>query len=261
MYNTIRAGILIICVIMLVPTTVWATHPLGVEDTGTEGAGNFLFEMTGEYAKDNSLKATTETAIITAGASEHIDFSLEAPYVLLDPSPVTGEFASGKGDVRIKMKQQLFENEVKQSMAYKFYADIPTGDDKKGIGTHNVVWGFGLIDTQECHSNAFHLNVGYEAFGKDMKHWHFAQDYAFKFGLAAEHKFTESFRLLTELAGESRKETDEATEVQSYSRPFTFLTGFVYDISKSWYVDLGARAGLNKYAEDYSVLAGTAWRF
>jgi hypothetical protein len=94
-----------------------------------------------------------------------------------------------------------------------------------------------------------------------MKHWHFAQNYAFKFGLAAEHKFTESFRLLTELAGESRKVTDEASDTQSYSRPFTFLTGFVYDISKSWYVDLGVRAGLNKYAEDYAVLAGTAWRF
>ena len=132
---------------------------------------------------------------------------------------------------------------------------------KKGFGTNNVVWGVNFIDTQECHSNAFHLNVGYEAYGRDMKNWHFAHDYDFKFGLAAEHKFTESFRLLTELAGENRKVTDDAADTTSTSRPFTFLAGFVYDISKSWYVDLGARAGLNKYAEDYSVLAGTSWRF
>ena len=118
---------------MLMPTTVWAMHPLGVDDTGTEGKGNFLFELTGDYAKDASLKATTETAIITAGASEHMDISLEVPYLLLDPSPVTGEFASGMGDVRIKLKQQLFENEVKQSMAYQFYAYLPTGDEEKGL--------------------------------------------------------------------------------------------------------------------------------
>jgi hypothetical protein len=246
---------------MLAPTTVLAMHPLGVEDTGTEGFGNFLFELTGEYAKDNLLKASKETAIITAGAGDHVDFSLEVPYLMLDPSPVTNEFASGKGDVRFKMKHQLFENEVKQSMAYQLYAYLPTGDVEKGLGTNNVVWGVNLIDTQECHSNAFHLNVGYEAYGRDMKHWHFAQDYAFKFGLAAEHKFTGSFRLLTELAGENRKKTDAAADTYSNSRPFTFLAGFVYDISKSWYIDLGARAGLNKYAEDYSVLAGTAWRF
>jgi hypothetical protein len=259
MYNTIRAGI--VCVMMLAPTAAWATQPFGVEDTSTEGRGNFLFELTGEYAKDNSLKAVKETAIITAGLGEYVNLSLEAPYLLFDPSPVTGEFASGKGDIRIKMKHQLFENEVRQSMAYKLYIDLPAGDEKKGLGTNNVVWGFGLIDTQECHGNAFHLNVGYEVYGRDIKHWHFAQDYAFKFGLAAEHKFTEAFRLLTELAGESRKRTDEETDTQSYSRPFTLSAGFIYDISRSWYVDLGVRAGLNKYAEDYSALAGAAWRF
>jgi len=246
---------------MLTPTTAWATHPLVVQDTGTEGKGNFLFELTGDYLKDSPLKATKETAIITAGASEHVDLALELPYLMLDPSPVTGEFTSGMGDIRIKLKQQLFENEVKQSMAYQIYGYFPTGDEEKGLGTNNIVWGVNVIDTQECHSNAFHLNVGYEVYGRDMKHWHFAQDYAFKFGLAAEHKFTESFRLLTEFAGESRKETDKAADTQSYSRPFTLLAGCVYDISKSWYVDLGARAGLNKDAEDYSVLAGTAWRF
>jgi hypothetical protein len=259
MYNYIRAGI--VCVMMLVPATAWATHPLGVEDTATEGRGNFLFELTGNYTKDNSIKSTMETAFITMGAGEHVDLSLEAPYLLLDPSRVTDEFASGKGDVRVKLKQQLFENEVRQSMAYQLYADLPTGDEKKGLGTRNVVWGFNLIDTQECHSNAFHLNVGYEVYGRDIKHWHFAQDFTFKFGLAAEHKYTESFRLVTELAGESRKETDEEADVQLYSRPFTFLAGFIYDISKVWYVDLGGRVGLNNDAEDYSLLAGTAWRF
>jgi hypothetical protein len=263
MNNIIRIGVLLLtlCAIMLLPATVWATHPLGVVDTYTEGKGNFLLELFGEYVKDNSLKTTTETAIITAGAGEHVDFYLETPYHLLDPSPVTGEKASGMGDLRITMKQQLFENEVRQSMAYQIYAYLPTGDAEKGLGADNLVWGFDLIDTQECHSNAFHLNVGYESYGRDMQHWHFAQDFAFKFGLAAEHKFTESFRLVTELAGESRKETDEASDTQEYSRPFTFLAGFVYDISRSWYIDIGARVGLNKDAEDHAVLAGTAFRF
>ena len=259
MFNYIRVGI--ICLLMLTPTAVWATHPLGVEDTGTEGKGNFLLELTGDYVKDSSLKETREAAIITAGAGKHTDLSLEVPYLLLDPSPVTGEKASGKGDVRFKLKHQIFENEVKQSMAYLLYADLPTGDHIKGLGTNNVVWGVTLINTQECHNNAFHLNVGYEVRGRDMKKWHFAQDYAFKFGLAAEHKLKESFRFLTEFSGESRKETDVENDTQSYSRPFTVLAGFIYDVSKSWYVDLGVRAGLNKYAEDYSVLAGTAWRF
>jgi hypothetical protein len=39
------------------------------------------------------------------------------------------------------------------------------------------------------------------------------------------------------------------------------MAGFKYDLFKSWYVDLAVRAGLNKYADDYTVLAGTAWKF
>lgn len=259
MYSTIRAGIA--CVMLLVPGTVWAAHPLGVEDTATEGKGNYLLEVTGDYARDKSMKSTTMTGIFTVGAGESIDFSVEAPYRKLDPSPVTGEFASGTGDVRIKMKQQLFENEVKQSMAYQIYMDLPTGDADKGLGTNNVLWGVTLIDSQGCCSNAYHVHLGYEVLGRDVKKRHFAENYAINFGLAAEHKLSESVRVMAELSGENRKETSRAADVSSYSQPLKFLAGVIYDISKTWYVDLGARVGLNKYAEDHRVLAATAWKF
>ncbi len=259
MRNYIRTGL--VWVMMLAPATAWATHPLRVVDTGTEGKGNYLFELTGDYRKDAELKTTKLTSIFTVGAGENTDFSVEAPYLKLDPSPVTDAFASGKGDVRIKLKHRLFENEVKQSMAYQLYVDLPTGDADKGLGTNNVLWGIMLIDSQVCRSNAFHLNVGYEALGGDLKQWHFARDYAVRFGLAAERKLSESFRVLAEFAGESRKETDTGADSSSYSRPFTFLVGVIYDISKSWYMDIGARAGLNKYADDYGARVGTGWKF
>jgi hypothetical protein len=244
--------------VVLTPATALATHPLQVEDTGTEGKGNYLFEITGDYLKDNDIKATQVTGVVTAGAGKHTDLSIEAPYLMLDPSPALGGYTSGHGDVRLKLKHRLFNNEVRQSMAYLLFIDLPTGDVEKGLGTNNVVWGGRLIDSQACGDYVFHANLGYETFGRDVKRWHFAENYAITFGLAAERGVTDSLRFLAELAGESRKEPKEATP---YSRPFTVLAGLIYDVSKSWYVDLGARAGLNKYAEDYSVLAGTAWRF
>jgi Putative MetA-pathway of phenol degradation len=253
-----------VCVVgmlLLMPVAAWATHPLGVEYAGTEGKGNYLFEITGDHTKDNDLNATKLAAAITAGAGKHVDLTLEVPYVMLDPSPATGLYERGEGDARVKFKHQLYGNEVGQSMAYLIYADLPTGDHLKGTGTNNVLWGVMLIDSQECRNRALHLNVGYEVLGRDIKDGHYADNYAIRFGLAAEHKMTESFRVLSEFAGESRKETDVEADIHSYSRPFTFLVGVIYDISKSWYVDLGGRAGLNKYAEDYSMLAGTAWRF
>jgi len=263
----------VICAILFAPAMAWAMHPLGVEDSGTEGSGNYLLEMTGDYIKEKvtGARLTTLTSVIAVGASKHTDLALEVPYLKLNPSEKTDRDEKGVGDIRLKVKYQLFENEVKQSMAYQIYTDLPTGNYKRGLGTHNVVWGVTLIDTQECHDNAFHFNLGYEVLGRDVKKVHFVKNYAILFGIAAEHKFTESFRLVTELKGEHRKEVNSETEiieeaevtsdVASISKPFTFMTGMVYDITKGWYVDLGLRVGLNKYAEDYTALVGTAWRF
>jgi hypothetical protein len=253
MNNIISAGIL--CGMLLAPVTLWAEQPLGIQSTGTEGKGNFLLELAGEQSKDDSLKDTTVTSIITLGATDQVDLSVEVPYLTREPSPATGTKESGMGDLRLMLKQQIFENEVKQSMGYEITVKTETGSLKKGLGNNNIVWGINLIDTQKCRECAFHLNVGYEAFGRDLKDWNFRKNYAILFGLAAEHKFTSSFRLMAKLSGENRKEAGVT------SRPYRFLAGALYDISKSWYVDLGMRAGLNKYAEDYTVLAGTALRF
>ena len=253
MLDFIRCFVLFM--LLLAPAAAWASHPLQVEDTATEGKGNYLFEMTGDYSKDNEFKSTKVTAVMTAGTGKHTDLSLEVPYRILKPGPVPGQDESGAGDARFKFKHQLFENEVKQSMAFLIFADIPTGDADKGLGTGNVVWGVLLVDSQECRNKVLHLNVGYEAFGRDMKNWHFAQDYAIKFGLSVEHKMSGPFRFLTEFSGESRKEAGV------YSRPLNLLGGVIYDISRSWYVDLGVRVGLNKYADDYVALGGAGWRF
>jgi len=246
---------IVIIALFAVPAAAWAVHPLAVEDTFTQGKGNYLFELNGDYLKNNAFKTTQVNGIITAGAGKRTDVALEVPYLMLNPSEATGQYERGTGDLRFKIKHQLFENEVHQSMGYLIYGDFPTGNADEGLGKHGVVWGFKLMDPQGCCSNFFHLNAGYEVLGRDLKGLHFGNDYAITYGLAVEHKITEPFRFLAELKGENRREEGR------YSRPFTFLAGFKYDFSRSWYVDLAARAGLNRYAEDYAVLAGTAWRF
>ena len=271
MKNFVKACVVCAMLIMS-PVTIWASQTLEVDDAATEGYGNFLYEINGDHIRNKDLYFGSEKVnnIFTAGTSEHTELSLEVPYLMLSPSTVTGKYEHGLGDMRFKFKQQVNENEVKQALAYELYADLPTGDKKIGLGTRNVVWGGKLIDTQECHDNAIHLNLGYEILGRDIKKMHFAEDFAVLYGVVLEHKFTESFRLLGELKGERRKEAREVTETdietgieaaQGYSHPLTFMTGAIYDVTKSWYVDLGWRTGLNRDAEGQEVLVGTAWRF
>ncbi len=245
-------------ILLLAPTSVWAVHPFQVENTDTQGAGKFLFELNGDYSRLRTagMKTTDLSGVMTAGTSDNTDVSLEVPYLLLDPSPVTGKYENGVGDVLLKLKYRTYENEVKQSAGFQLYSSLPTGDVEKGLGTHKVLTGLQVMDQQECHGNILHVSAGYEVLGG-----HFSANYAFRYGLALEHKLTESFRLLTELAGEIRKSSDSLGEPKLYSNPVTFMAGFKYDLSRSWYADLALRAGLNKDAEDYTTLAGTAWRF
>jgi hypothetical protein len=253
--------IIVLIALFMAPISAWAVHPFVVDDTDTQGKGNFLLELNGDSIKDNTIKTTRLTGILTVGAGENTDLTIEVPYLKLNPSPGTNAFSSGKGDVQVTLKHRIFENEVKQSMAFQFYAIAPTGDVHKGLGTNNVAWGAKLMDQQECHGTILHANVGYEVYGRDMKKWHYADNFAFLYGLAAERKIMGKLWFLTELAGEFRKENDQTTNTQTYLRPFTFMAGFKFDLSKSWYVDLAGRAGLNKDAEDYSVLSGLAVRF
>jgi hypothetical protein len=245
----------LLVVILLAPAVGRAAHPLGVEDTGTEGKGNYLLEFTGDSAKKDAFKSTRLTTIMTAGTGKHTDLSVEIPYLMLDPGPVPNRNESGVGDVRLKLKHRLFENEVHQSMGYLLYVDLPSGDGANGLGKDNVVWGVRLIDSQKCCDWTLHLNAGYEVFGSDLKTEHFMSNYAINFGFAVEHPLSESFRFLAEFSGERRKEAG------TFSRPLDLLGGVIYDISRSWYIDLGVRAGLNKYADDYVVQGGAAWRF
>jgi len=253
-------------ILILAPLPVWAAHPFTVEETDTQGKGNFRFELNGEYTKyrDGSYKVTDFSGIFTVGTNDDTDLTLEVPYLILNPSQATGQNEQGFGDPLLKVKYRLYENEVKQSMGLQIYTSLPIGDTDTGLGTSKLLMGIQVIDQQECRSNIIRVSIGLETLGWSLRGWNFAEHYALRYGIALEHKFTESFRLLSELAGESRRSFNKPYEPvpeEKYTQPATFMAGFRYDLSKSWYVDLAGRAGLNKDAEDYSALAGTAWKF
>ena len=253
--------VVVIIILLVFPVSAWAVHPFQVETTDTQGAGNVLLELNDDYSKKDSDKAMRESGIVTIGAGQRTDLALEVPYLMLDPSPVTGSDASGLGDIQLKFKQRIYDNEVKQSVAYKIYANMPTGNVDKGLGVNNVVWGLAFMDQQVCHGNILHASLGYEFSGRTLKNGELKKNYNFPFGLAAEIKLTGRLWLLTELAGQYGKVTNVTTGARSHTRPFTLLGGFRYDITKSLYVDLSARAGLNSYSEDYTAMAGIALKF
>jgi hypothetical protein len=246
----------ILCIIL--PASVWAAHPFLVEDTEIQGSGNYQLELNADKTRKDAEKTSTLSAVLTAGASESADVFLEVPYYIIDPSPITGRIMRGYGDVTLGMKHRIYDNEVHQSFAYELYTIMPTGNRDKGLGTDRFAVGFKLIDQQICRvNNCLRASVGYESFVHDMKKYHFGTNFAITYGLATEYKFTPSFRMLAELAGQNVRTAETART----TNPFTAMAGVRYDLFKSWSIDLAGRVGLNKDAEDNTLLFGTAWKF
>lgn len=250
-----------LCCMSAAPQISWAGHPFLVENTDIQGKGNYLFETSVDHQKDGDLRSTDMTAVFTSGISNRTDVVVEAPYRLLDPSPNTGRYAHGLGDVLLKLKQRTYSNEVNQSVAYETYLEFPTGSTENGIGRDNVIFGIQLMDQQGCCDTVYHAMIGFETFVQNITRWKFVEYNSFRYGFAVEHKvFTSSF-LLAELAGETRVQTDEGAGERRSTNPFTGMVGLKRDMSRTWSIDLAVRTGLNKTAVDSSILAGSAWKF
>jgi len=252
---------LVLVILVLVPVLSWASHPFVVENTDMQGKGNHLFETNVDYHKDGELKSTDIDAIFTSGISNRTDIVVEVPYRLLDPSPNTGRYAQGLGNILLKLKQRTYSNEVNQSVAYQTYLEFPTGSTKNGLGRDNVIVGIQLMDQQGCCDTIYHAGIGFETYVKNITRWRFIEYNSLRYGFAVERKIFTSSLLLAEIAGETRVQMSGDAGERKTSNPFTGMLGLKRDMSKTWYLDFAIRIGLNKEAMDNSILAGSAWRF
>jgi hypothetical protein len=241
---------------VLAAGSAFAAHPLITDDTGTQGKGKFQLEVTAEYAhededgtKENSAELATT---LSYGAADTVDIVLGVPYqwirVKEDGSPVLNE--NGLSDVSIEVKWRFFEQE-KFSLALKPGLSLPTGDDKKGLGSGKVNFSAFLIATWDAAPLSVHANLGYLRNENDVAErknlWHAS--------VGAGYAATEKLTLVGNIG------IEQNTDRNVNTHPAFLLGGFIYSISNNFDIDFGLKAALNEPEADYAVLAGIAWRF
>jgi hypothetical protein len=111
------------------------------------------------------------------------------------------------------------------------------------------------MGTEEWDRVRLHVNAGCGSPGPALEKGDATSAYVIFYGIAAEYKLGAPLLFVSELYAETSKEAG------TFSRPQFALAGVIYEMSDSWYVDAGVRAGLNKDAEDYTVRAGVGYAF
>jgi hypothetical protein len=248
--------------LLLLPLQSWAAHPLITDDAWTQGKGKFQLELNGQYDYDKQTEngVTGKTTggeaatIVSYGIVDAVDLVLSLPYqwvaVKQDGSAVFNEH--GIGDMGFEAKWRFFEKEG-ISIAFKPGISFPTGDDKKGLGAGKIGYSTFLILSAEAKPWAFHFNAGYRrsenTVDVDEKTdiWHAS--------LAATYEVIKDLQAVGNIGIETN------TDKSSGSAPAFALAGVIYGVNENFDLDFGVKAGLNEPETDYSILAGTTFRF
>jgi len=244
------------CLALFAPASSWASHPLITDDAGTVGKGHFQLEVNGQYDHDEEHRITTTggqaATIITYGIIDSLDLVVTTPYLWRDeksPSSKTSE--NGVGDANVDVKFRIFEKDG-LSFAVKPGLSLPTGDDDKGLGTGKWGYHFYLIGTKETGPWTFISNLGYirneTSLDTDERNiWHVS--------VATIYALNDQWKICADVVAERNTNKDGEND------PVSAVAGVIYSPTKNIDLDLGVKRGITSSATDWSLLAGTTFKF
>jgi Putative MetA-pathway of phenol degradation len=185
-----RAGLLLI---LALPVTVHAAHPLISEDSATQGRGKFELEIGNAWTRDGSDRSFELGPQLSYGILPQLDAILR-PTWLDQRSTIDGE-----GDTAADLKWRFFQRD-KLSLAVRAGVNAPTGDADRGLGSGKPTYHGLLVASIDLAPIALHANIGYTRNRADPTE---RRD-LYHVSAAAVWTLNETWRLLlAELAGDT----------------------------------------------------------
>jgi hypothetical protein len=245
-----------LCMSLLAPTSAWSAHPLVTDDTGTQGKNNFQLEVNGQYDHDKEAGITTTggqaAAAMSYGITDGIDLIASVPYLWIrEKSDLATSSEQSFSDVTLDIKLRLYQ-ENGLSFAIKPGFSFPTGDDDKGLGSGKLGYHLFLIGTKEAGPLAFNANLGYirNETDDDMAEkniWHAS--------VSAIFTLNDHWKLGADIVAERNSDKDGDND------PVSAIFGVIFSPTKDIDLDLGFKKGITSSDTDWSLLAGTTFRF
>ncbi|MGS0891400.1 transporter [Burkholderia stagnalis] len=236
--------------VLLAPLGAEAAHPLVSDDTGTQGNANWQFEFNAEETAKQAENGRHQlwNATLTRGFGERVDLYVNAPYTHLQSR--SDESGAGIGDVEIGMKWRVVERGP-LSLALKPKLTMPTGNDRRRLGTGHVGTGATLLAQADIARFSLLANAGLtyqpNRQGDLTSIWAVSG--------AAIYKATDTLQLVADI-GVSRN-----TERGARANPAFVIAGAIYSPRPWLDLDVGYRRGLNDQTYDHSIMGGVTARW
>jgi Putative MetA-pathway of phenol degradation len=238
--------------ILALPMTVHAGHPLIGEDTATQGSGRFELEIGNAWTRDGSDRSFELGPQLSYGILPQLDAILR-PIWRDQRSTIDGVVfhTRGAGDTGADLKWRFFERD-KLSLAVRAGVNAPTGDADRGLGSGKPTYHGLLVASIDLAPIALHTNIGYTANRanpterRDLYH----------VSAAAVWTLDPTWRLLlAELAGDTNVDSTRSVW------PAVARIGAIYTVKKGFDIDIGYQTRLNHEAASQTLLIGLTARW
>jgi hypothetical protein len=234
---------------------VEAAHPLLTEDTGTQGKGNVQLELMVDSTRDHPPGARVRewltTAVLSYGLLENADLQIGLPYLRQHIHDAAGRQANrGPTDVSLDFKWRFYEREA-LSLGFKPGITLPSGNERRGLGSGRATWGGLLVLSYEPGPWALHSHLGYRRNNNALDQ----RDSLRHVSAALTWKATERLKLVADLSADTHPE-----RAQSGSLRYRIL-GFIYSPTPALDLDGGLKHGHGQAAADHALLIGATLRW
>lgn len=119
----------------LLPISAFAAHQLVSDDTGTQGAGKWQYELNTDRATDQTASSKADNdqfnTTLTYGLDDASDLALNLPYTRIRQDGAAAR--EGGGDASLVLKHRFYDKDG-LSFAIKPQLNLPMGDKDKGLG-------------------------------------------------------------------------------------------------------------------------------
>lgn len=235
---------------LLSPAAAFAAHPLVSDDTGTQDDNNWQYEFNVEETSrepDTGRQRLWNTTL-TRGFGDAVDLYVNAPYIHVQTR--SDDYGSGLGDIELGAKWRWLDRGP-FTLAVKPHLGIPTGNDRRGLGSGRVNVGATLLAQYDIAQFTFIANAGLAY--QPNRHGDLTS--LWQMSGAMLYRVTDQLQFAVDVGTERNPDRD------AHANPAFAIAGAIYSPRRWLDLDLGYRRGLNDQAYDHSVLAGITARW
>lgn len=234
---------------MLLAATASAFHPMSTEDTALLGKDVRQIEAGLEHTVERDgadTYSTSASATLSYGLFRNLDVMVTVPW---EGWSSHGISESGLGDVSIEGKFGAGKRSG-WDLVLKPGFSLPAGNENRSLGAgKGGVWVYGVAGREAGPGEIF-LNAGFMLNRNSFDE----EENIFKFSAMGVAGVLPNLSAAVEFAAETNSDREAS------DHPLSTLVGVIWSPYPTLDLDFGARFGLNRAADDLSLLAGLTLR-